>query len=853
MAGDFKEWERIEALLEDPGISDEVRQYALEQKWALQDEHLRKQAPAAGAPSLDADPEADALIGALDPNVSVPAQTNATLPAAVGPGAGPGGVDEEWLAKPSKDLGGPPVIFFEPPVSEVKKRLWEQPELARTFRPDFPVTPEEIDQLTDQSDLYKSVADDLWRQQAAETQKAGRTGYRYSKHEWLQRAKGMSMMESLKLKLRASIVPVAEDAAAFVLGMDKAIPGQPIKKLTDGGEETGFDASGKAFKQPMEGVNDQTLEENPWSALAGEAYGSFAGWNPVNKLGAWVAKPISRYGAEATGAAGFLQRQAAGAVAGGASAAAEQAAYELGNASPKVNPEGSPISMDAMGNPTDAGPLTLDPLSGLKNIAVSAAVGTGLGSASHNVSELAGHTAHQVRHGEHFGEEPAKLEARGGKLSVFGPQPEPSSGGFIERAREENFANPRAVAALDAQPAISKGVEDRITAQKAKNKEAAAAFSQTPEGRAKIPAKNLGDEALRQLRGHVGQTGAKGETIATNPEALEDARYVFNSHVVGGVAIKAKPAPGELVLSPEEAQEFLSPARQKELRSLLKDPTGKQRTERVSAGAESKFVPKKGPLAAVLRSRGIEHVVVSPQRYNASELEDALDAIGQHAKRGGRPPPAGYKEMDEAARRDRDLRPMDGKEKGWSEHQTRVSKEITETENLSSRVGAGGKDEQQQVMRSLVRYGQGGEDQLLQDRALREIAGEQGPEAVASVERIGALDSFLKLRGRASPWGGKGDQQRNFFSRATDPAVLRSVPALDKTHEALKGGRLAQAASLTQSGGQQKEPVPDELKGLPVNDPRVQEYLKRTGGRQAQPELTLDPLAGLRRMFGGTP
>lgn len=847
MADDkYKQWEELKAMANAPGISDEVRAYATEQLYALENEQLAGQYPAPDPAAPAQDPETSTLIDTMDPQQSVPAQVNATAPAAVGPGAGPAGVDEEWLRKPNKDLGGPPVIFFEPPVAEVKKRLWERPELARAFRPDFPVTPEEIDQLTDQSDLYKSVADDMWNQQAAETQKAGRTGYRYSKAPWLQGEQGMSMMQTLGLKLSASAVPVAEDAAAFVLGMDKAIPGRPINKLTDGGEETGFDASGKPFKQSMEDANEQTLDNNPWSAIAGELYGSFAGWNPVNRLGAWVAKPIARYGEGVKGVTGALQRVGSGSAAGAAGAATEQTAYEL------AQPE----------------QLTLDPLSGLKRVFQAGGIGTGLGAVSQGVSEVAGHAAHQVRHGEHFGEQPAKLEARGGKLTYAGPQPEPASAGFIERAAKEDYADPRSVAALDAQPAISKGVESRASAQKAKNKEAALAFSQTPEGRTRIPAKNLADEAMRQLRGHVGQTGAKGETISTNPESLEDAKYVFNSHVVGGVAIKAKPAPGELTLTPEEAQEFLSPARQKELRALLKDPSKKQRLERASAGSESKVVPKKGPLAAVLRSRGIEHVVVSPQRYNAAELEDALDAIGQHAKRGGRPPPPGYREMDEAARADRDVRDMRGpdgqlipriknqagrEQGGWSQHQNRVADEITETENLAARVGAGGKDEQQQVMRSLVRYGQGNPDQLLQDQALRQIAAEQGPEAEASLQRIGALDAYLKLRGRAAPWGGKGDQQRNFFSRTADAATLRGVPAFDAAREGLKGGRLAQGATAALSGPKEREPVPDELKGLPVNDPRVQEYLKRTGGRQAQPELTLDPLAGLRRMLGGSP
>lgn len=842
----MSQYEELKKLSLAPGVSDEVRFYATQQMQALEDENLAKQSASLAAPPAEEEPAAEAepdIIGAVDPDLPVQPQHDAIVPAAVGPGAGPHGVDEDWLRRPDKDLGGPPVVFYEPPVEAVKKMLWENPEIVRSRFPDVAISPEQIEQLTPESDFYKAASDYLWNEAAGEAQKAGRTGYRYSKANWLHAdAQGLSPLAALTMKAAYSIPVGLGAAASFVLGVDKAANLGVVAKAAEAmdPEQTGFKPDGTAFQQSTKEMNAQIQDEHPWMNLAGQAYGSFANWTPANKLGGFLAAPVARLGAGVKGIDGVAARLASGAAAGGVGAAGVQAAQELVDASgevPRAAREGYPVSIGGSAPPE----LTLDPLAALKRIGYAGGVGTVAGGVGKAISMTSGGAAGAIREGEHFERAPAKLEAEGGKFTVTGgPVGPPEVEEIITRANANRFENVRDTHALDIEPQIMAGVAERKVAQKAMNKENVLTFNETPEGQLKIVGKHLGEETLKQMRRHRSKAGARGEVIATNPAALEDAKEVFNKHVVGGIQIKAKPGKDDIVLSPEEAESFLDEDWQGKFRKKLAMPEGEAAHERSHAGTEV-VIPKGASLSAELHLRGIDHVVISPQRLNAAAGEDVLSSIDGFSKKGKRVPPEGYKEMDEAARRDRDKRPMRGPDgqfiapiknrrgedvHGWSQHQNRVADEITQTERMEERVGAKGKDNQQ-VMRVIGQYGSGAQGSALQDKALREVAAQQGISK--ELERGPAVSALEELKGRARFFGGKG-KTRGALARVYDPLALHSIPILDKLESGLGGGKLGRigpAAARAIQKEQDAELTPADLRNLKVTDPRVQAYLKQ--------------------------
>lgn len=155
------------------------------------------------------------LVTKLDPNLPVMAQALATQPATTHPG-GDDEAEREWLNNPQGKNGT--TIVYEMPLSVAKKDLLENPDkLAALGYSRIPPTPEDIQGMDASSSIYHAYNDQKWRDTADAAAKAGKVAYRYSKAPWLQNG---SPLSSLALKLKASVDPAMEQAAAFVMGVD---------------------------------------------------------------------------------------------------------------------------------------------------------------------------------------------------------------------------------------------------------------------------------------------------------------------------------------------------------------------------------------------------------------------------------------------------------------------------------------------------------------------------------------------------------------------------------------------------------------------------------------------------------
>src|SRR5690606_11966059 len=220
---------------------------------------------------------------------------------------------------------------YEPPLEVARRKLMGNPELIRTLGAkapeedpqarrlrefaeamrlqydieipvekgsgysidDFANNPELLVNLTEKDPLYKAFADWEYLNAIGEATKAGQAAYRVSKAPWLEGGKTQSVLDTLGMKLNASLKPGVEGVKAFVLGVDDTgyfrlgrhgAENQPVEMRTGGsgplvGEHTGGIPEGETIASR----NHMLVEEYPELFASGQMLGAFAPWSLVAK------------------------------------------------------------------------------------------------------------------------------------------------------------------------------------------------------------------------------------------------------------------------------------------------------------------------------------------------------------------------------------------------------------------------------------------------------------------------------------------------------------------------------------------------------------------------------------------
>ncbi len=480
----------------------------------------------------------------LDPSFDLVPQALATQPATTHPG-GDDTAQSEFLRKPGESSKGT-VFVYEPPLAVVQKRLADDAAFGAALSPSLPPDPDRIARLTRDDSLYQMAADQMWRETADATAKAGKTAYRYSKAPWLQGGGAMNAIRSLGMKGIGAIGPAMDTVNSFVMGVDKTgllgagravdetiSSGDP--KVVPGIEQTGI---------PIEGskeYNARTTEEHPVANGIGQGLALLSPWGAANGL---YKAATGLTGKAAVAAGGGLTARV---LAGGAGAAlgggAVQAGQDVVQAGGNLAQTGS-TGIGPGEVASRAGQAAIDPL----NVA--------LGAGGEALGTLAARGAEQFREGPRYGGAPGRFERLGGKFEMGkGPvAPEPVAA--AERAGKELDVKPVDVIAREVAPKIAEAEEKAVKAVKLQVEERNAPFYVSSEGKMKLPVEATQKEALHQLKEQFHFDEKKGRLLPINGQPAVDYTKKFFNRNIDGVSLK--PVKGALELTPDEAEAFLS-------------------------------------------------------------------------------------------------------------------------------------------------------------------------------------------------------------------------------------------------------------------------------------------------------
>jgi len=855
MALTAEEAAELDRLLKDPKakIGDSFRTQALEQVTAFKDQGLEGWAKAGGvkadaAPAVPgelglkgiigqegtggqaaAEAEAERIAGQLDPRFSLVPQVLALQPATTHP-EGDEAAARDWQAG-QKDA----VIVYEPPLAVVRKQLLENPALVRALRPDAPPEMDEITGLTSGSPLYQDAANYMYRQSAEAAAKSGRKILRYSELPWLQDDK-RGVVDTLKLKLGAALPEAMDATDAFVLGVD----------------DTATFGAGRAAQEalspedtdprvPRMGINEtapqRTADTNAWKAAdhsmaygAGQALGMLSSWAPSNLLWQGLqeggglavrAAAKTRLGAAAANLAPSWVKGAAGiagdAAIGGAASAGTQAAQEGVDAAARGQ---APDMAEAGERVRDVGET-----------------GAYLGGGGSALGRLAHAGAEVIRDSDRYGGNVRRTEPNmdwRARSIVTGPGLNPETKALRKEAKLGGYQPGDILAEEMAEP-VRKAAAQNTAAAKNRSRSETANYSRTPEGGAELPMTHLQSMSLEKLRDHH-QPKAGGGLHAVD-DKYRPAQKVFNSLVED---VSLEPVKGATKLDPDEAGSFLSGRWRHKLlkadldaaaakrnatpidrRAYLQTLDPKKRAlvneeieasiddafkDRITGNATDKpidarsaeykaaeqqalreFVdaevvlePFGGSLGDYLRKRGVDAVYVKPQNYDARRTETLLDGLADP-------------DLVEAAKFDRQRRPLDGKKGGWAERRQRHADDISKAEAVEKDVAPGG-----DAFKPIAGLYQSspGEKQLV-DR-VKGLADQSGVRN--KLDRLRGLQSTLALHNRARFLGPDG-QSRNLLSPTNwyDAGQLRAFPALKALEGPLgplRGGNPGRGALL---------------------------------------------------------
>lgn len=479
--------------------------------------------------------------------------------------------------------------------------------------------------------------------------------------------------------------------AAFIMGVDQG----------------GFFGAGRAVNEAVAGDEANQAQSvadtnAPGVALAGQALGVLAPWSATNKLWNFIGSGGKGIAGKLGGglAARALAAGGAASVAAGADQALREGAGALGDGGFDLGQSGARVgaAMNPLANP------------------LAPALGVGgelLGSAAKAGADWTRHRAYGGAIGE--------MEGAGSKFR-FGRAPTVSDDAeeMVRQGRAEGVAaqGPRAAELVPQVMAGAKKIKQDAIEQIAERNRP---FYESREGQMRLPARGVAQAAVDNLRAQYQTSGGGLRRMPGSAEDINEYRIILREQTDG---VSVEPMEDAIELSGEEAQQFLTAGQKKTL------------SQGEYAG---------GP------------VYLIPRRYNAEEHERMIKKYSPNIDEKNRATEntyrdRAYKTIRQAAYRDRDARPMDGVEGGWSDSQRKAYEELKQAENIQKRVGLT-EDAALQTIAGHSR--QGGPGEIFDVRALRAAADKGGVRE--QLDNMRALDPWQRLQRAMSPGAASGE------------------------------------------------------------------------------------------------
>ena len=804
----------------------------------------------------------------LDPSVPVQPQVLSIQPATTHP-KGDQAAKDEWIRGELSNPNGL-VVVYDAPAQTVRQKIMEDPQILKALGFEMPLTPDAVATIQSGDAIHQAYNDYMWRQVAEAGVKAGKTPYRYSKAPWMQSGGASGVLDTLGTKLKAGALPALDTATAFVMGHDDlanfGLAGQAARAgAFDDDEYTTAKKAENAKKypprataipgaKPIGGGKDEMVggvadgdyadqmdairEEHPLAVKAGQVVGAVPGaveavgkavagagakavgaalpaakgaaqavegavgrgleqlshWNPANSLWEWITTKTP------TAVPGGLGASVLGAAKTIGTGAAAAGAHQLGNEAVKAGAElastgetGSTVR-GAAGRVLDAakmGALATAPAAGLQ--------------AGANVH------ANWVAEGRRYQGLPRQLQE-------LGVEPRLGSGFAPNAAVREatETARQRGVKPIDVfAEKLEKPIAEATKAQDAEVKLAVKAdnqrYYQTSEGRLKLPAENLTHTSLDLLRQRMASEKAgKAPRAVGTPNAQNPVRGIFNSNIQ---AVSTTESKGAIRLTGEEAQAFLDPMwRRQALRAVQ---TGKRQGRPGAApvkGGSREFDPAEieaggEEVARTLKGR---EIWVTPRRYDAQHHETAIRMLRKKSAESQND--RDLKQLHQAALRDRDARPFDGKAGGWSAKQAEHEKAIAGAKDITRRVAPTGRaDGTYKAIERVAKVRPGQSKDLDAVKAMADRAGVaetlKNARTLDPLERLNTRISQGELGKVRAPWSPTSafDQsnlriaypitralQRSKALRRGDTARLVGAATADKAADARREQREAE-------------------------------------------------------------
>lgn len=613
--GDFSEEAvaKVQAALDEYDNNFLAKGAAANEMPLKPDEGVRLIGEAAKAQAPTQDELAQQLIARLDPSHPLVPQALAIQPATTHP-KGDDAAKDEWLRG---DLDNPngKVVVYDAPARVVRKDLVDNPQLFAALGLEAPLSPDAVMTIKPGDSTYQAYNDFKWREAAGAAAKKGKTAYRFSKAPYLGDGKSASILNTLSTKVGYGVLPAAEQAQAFVLGVDKGAdfgaggaiadtnafapsdkPGmfqtEESKKRWDASmknaprrESKDEIVGGIPEGTPPRERNDMVKEENPLTYTGGDILGTLAPWGLANKV----------FG----GALGVTGKALAGPGAGALrTGAAELAGSALGGAAVQAGHEA--VNAGASYAQTGSAGTTLPEVGGrLKDAAEGGAAWSLPGVAAQGLGNA-------VRTSARYEGLPGTVEKlNGGKVYPFvGHATPPVVSEAQQAARARSIpVEPVDVLAENLKAPLTEAAKGHVAEVKAEVHRNTAEVKASPEGRQLLPAEKTAKTALAQLRERTSSAGGDAPTPVGVPNADRPVKGIFNSNIEG---VSVRPRKGWIPVSVKESESFLSPVWRKRALRAANTPHEPVMRPGTRRGEELATVPEGGALAARETPTGIE-------------------------------------------------------------------------------------------------------------------------------------------------------------------------------------------------------------------------------------------------------
>lgn len=788
---------------------------------------IGQDAPAPPSP----DDEYGPIAAQTDPRFDLVPQGLALQPATTDP-RGDREAAEKWRAGASD---GPVTVVYEPPVGLVRKQLLENPGLVRMLRSSSPPSIEEINGLTADSELYKDTANWMWRQTAEAATAAGRTVYRYAQAPWLQDEESSSKLATLGLKVGGAMQPLLAAKDAFVMGADDMAAfgaaraaqetAQPKRKLPVPGN-TDVMGLNEQVPQDTAQMNQWTREDHPTAYAAGQVLGALAPWGASN----WFFQAIGEGGGRLAAAAaktrlgGAVVEHAPGWLKTAAGIGADTATGTAAAMGTQAGQEG--VDMAAKSVQTGEVPTGDRLAEAAERVTDVGADAWKYAGGVASGARLAQAGANTIRDADRLGMGAVgrtESNMNWGPSTMFtGPRLSGETKDLVRQANRERHAPGDYIAEKIAPPIQQKAAE-RVKVAKGRAASERANYYETPEGQAQLPVTNLQRMSLEKLREHHQPQPAGGAPRPVD-DKFRPAQKVFNRHIDD---VSTEPIQGGIEISADEAGSFLD-ARQRyrllkndiesanqgapkaaekidrdsylktikdkrardaadeEIEASIEDIVG----DNPSAGAiekaeqqvlrelvdEAAFVDAHGSLGDYLRQRGKETVYIKPRGYDAKRTETLIKGLGDE-------------DLAEAAKLDRQGRPLAGQKGGWDERRKAQDENVAQAERVQQSIAP-----KEDAFRSVALQAEMRPADKQHADMLRSLADDAGVRP--DLDKLRSLLDAQNLQRQAWFRSPKGADHA-IGQRGIDAALLHTFPVLRMLEpNSLLAQRAGQAANL---------------------------------------------------------